>query len=124
MVGYAAQRVAALGDSRDLVLGAILDRSPPQLWGDILRVPLEQVADAANEDLVHRLLQAGANAGGATLAPRRTLVDAAVGGGSARVLSALLRKGADVDINTFASSLDDRSTPLHRAVQEGKEDVT
>lgn len=91
----------------------------------MLRTALVQAARAANEDLVHRLLRAGANAGGGGGLPRFspgcTLVNAAVDGGSARVLSALLRNGAKMGIDTPACS--GGPTPLLRAVQDGKEDI-
>ena len=124
MAGYVAQRNEALGDSWDDVLRTVVDRSSPELWGDILSVPLERAAAEADEDLVDRLLQAGANPKGLILSPwrsQRTLVNAAVDGGSARVLSALLLKGDKAGINTPACL--GGPTPLQRAVQEGKEDV-
>lgn len=72
----------------------------PEQWEEWLRVPLEHAASRGNLDLVNVLLGAGANGSAGWRGCRgRTLLDAAAVGGNGEVVSALIRAGAEPDVN-------------------------
>lgn len=75
----------------------------PEQWAEWLRAPLEHAAARGNVDLVDALLGAGAGGGAGWSGCRgRTLLHAAALGGSAKVMFALLRAGAQPDVNVVA----------------------
>ncbi|CAB1108018.1 unnamed protein product [Ectocarpus sp. CCAP 1310/34] len=77
----------------------------PEQWAEWLRVPLEHAAASGNLDLVNKLLKAGADGeAGWRGCGDRTLLDAALSGGNAGVMSALLQAGCGPDANVLAPS--------------------
>ncbi|CAM9433791.1 unnamed protein product [Ectocarpus fasciculatus] len=77
----------------------------PEQWAEWLRVPLEHAAASGNLDLLDKLLKAGANGeAGWRGCGDRTLLDAALLGGNARVMSALLQAGCGPDADVLAQS--------------------
>ncbi|CAM9823159.1 unnamed protein product [Ectocarpus fasciculatus] len=77
----------------------------PEQWAQWLRVPLEHAAGRGNLDLVNALIEAGADGSAGWRGCRgRTLLDAAAVGGSAGVITALLRAGARPDLDAVTMS--------------------
>ncbi|CAM9517433.1 unnamed protein product [Ectocarpus fasciculatus] len=77
----------------------------PDQWAEWLRVPLEHAAARGNLDLVNILIEAGADGSAGWRGCRgRTLLDAAALGGSADVITALLRAGARPDVKVVSMS--------------------
>ncbi|CBN73837.1 ankyrin repeat protein [Ectocarpus siliculosus] len=92
----------------------------PQQWKEWLRVPLEHAAARGNLNLVNSLLEAGADgSAGWRGCLDRTLIDAAALGGSEPVVSALLRAGAQPDVNTV--SISSKRSALYTATVCGHE---
>eukprot|EP00752_Nemacystus_decipiens_P014386 g12796.t1 len=91
-------------------------------WAEWLRVPLEHAVARGNLGLVNILLKAGADGSAGWRGCRgRTLLDAAAVGGNPDVLTALLRAGAQPDVNVV--SLSPRRSALYVAVVCGHEEV-
>ncbi|CAM9972558.1 unnamed protein product [Scytosiphon promiscuus] len=94
----------------------------PEQWADWLRVPLEHAAARGNVTLVDTLLGAGANGGAGWRGCRgRTLLHAAALGGSAEVVSSLLRAGAQPDVNVV--SLGSKRSALYVATVCGHDEA-
>ncbi|CAN0422538.1 unnamed protein product [Ectocarpus fasciculatus] len=94
----------------------------PQQWKEWLRVPLEHAASRGNLNLVNSLLEAGADGSAGWKGCRgRTLIDAAALGGSEPVVSALLRAGAQPDVNVV--SVSSKRSALYTATVCGHEDA-
>ncbi|CAM9835991.1 unnamed protein product, partial [Ectocarpus sp. 13 AM-2016] len=94
----------------------------PQQWKEWLRVPLEHAATRGNLNLVNSLLEAGADGSAGWKGCRgRTLIDAAALGGSEPVVSALLRAGAQPDVNVV--SVSSKRSALYTATVCGHEDA-
>ncbi|CAM9559734.1 unnamed protein product, partial [Ectocarpus sp. 8 AP-2014] len=94
----------------------------PQQWKEWLRVPLEHAAARGNLNLVNSLLEAGADGSEGWKGCRgRTLIDAAALGGSEPVVSALLRAGAQPDVNVVTVS--SKRSALYTATVCGHEDA-
>ncbi|CAM9848932.1 unnamed protein product, partial [Ectocarpus sp. 13 AM-2016] len=94
----------------------------PQQWKEWLRVPLEHAAVRGNLNLVNSLLEAGADGSAGWRGCRgRTLIDAAALGGSEPVVSALLRAGAQPDVNVV--SVSSKRSALYTATVCGHEDA-
>lgn len=91
-------------------------------WGEWLRMPLEYAAARGNLELVDKLLEAGADGSAGWIGSRgRTLLHAAALGGNAGVVSALLRAGAQPDVNVVPDS--SRRSALYVAAKCGHEDA-
>ncbi|CAM9758937.1 unnamed protein product, partial [Ectocarpus sp. 8 AP-2014] len=74
-------------------------------WAAWLRLPLEHAAARGNLDLVNILVEAGADGSAGWRGCRdRTLLDAAALGGSAGVITTLLRAGARPDVKVVSKS--------------------
>ncbi|CAN0415891.1 unnamed protein product, partial [Ectocarpus sp. 12 AP-2014] len=94
----------------------------PQQWKEWLRVPLEHAAARGNLNLVTSLLEAGADGSAGWRGCRgRALIDAAALGGSEPVVSALLRAGAQPDVNVV--SVSSKRSALYTATVCGHEDA-
>ncbi|CAN0492137.1 unnamed protein product [Ectocarpus sp. 12 AP-2014] len=94
----------------------------PQQWKEWLLVPLEHAATRGNLNLVNSLLEAGADGSAGWKGCRgRTLIDAAALGGSEPVVSALLRAGAQPDVNVV--SVSSKRSALYTATVCGHEDA-
>ncbi|CBN73782.1 ankyrin repeat protein [Ectocarpus siliculosus] len=94
----------------------------PQQWKEWLRVPLEHAAARGNLNLVNSLLEAGADGSAGWKGCRgRTLIDAAALGGSEPVVSALLRAGAQPDVNVV--SVSSKRSSLYTATVCGHKDA-
>ncbi|CAM9310581.1 unnamed protein product [Ectocarpus sp. 12 AP-2014] len=94
----------------------------PQQWKEWLRVPLEHAATRGKLNLVNSLLEAGADGSAGWKGCRgRTLIDAAALGGSEPVVSALLRAGAQPDVNVV--SVSSKRSALYTATVCGHEDA-
>ena len=94
----------------------VSEGATPEQWAEWLRVPLEHAAVHGNHGLVDKLLGAGANGkAGWKGCDARSLLYAAALGGSKRVVSSLLRAGAQPDVNVLSSAPSSRS-PLYQAV--------
>ena len=92
-------------------------------WEEWLSVPLEHAAARGNICLVNKLLDAGADGGRGWNGCRdRTLLDAAALGGNADVVSALIKAGAQPDVNKLSFALNRRSA-LYTATVCGHEDA-
>ena len=86
-------------------------------WAEWLRAPLEHAAVRGNKDLVETLISAGAN--GSSVGPKasggRSLLDAAVQGGSEEVISALLLAGSGPDVKVTSGR-----SPLYASIVAGR----
>lgn len=95
------------------------DRATPEQWAEWLRAPLEHAARSADEDLVGKLLKAGANgSAGWRGCAGKNLLHAGVEGGNEIVVMALIRSGGAEDLN--AGEFRRGRTPLHLASHDGK----
>lgn len=112
-----SKRALLLANHGDEILNLMCEDATPQQWSDWLRAPLEYAAARGNGDLVTTLLKLGAN--GSSVGPKgcrgRTLLDAAVEGGNADVVCALLRAGSGPDINVDEA----KRSPLHATIFGG-----
>lgn len=112
------KRALLWADHQDEILNLMREDASPEQWSDWLRAPLEHAAARGNGDLVNTLLKLGAN--GSSAGPEgcggRTLIDAAVEGGNADVVSALLRAGSGPDVNVDAA----KRSPLHASIRSGQ----
>eukprot|EP00903_Cladosiphon_okamuranus_P014825 g13730.t1 len=94
----------------------------PRKWAAWLRVPLEHAAARGNLDLVNTLLQGGADGRAGWRGCRgRTLLHAAAVGGNPGVVTALLRAGAQPDVNVV--SMSPKRSALFVATVCGHEEV-
>lgn len=90
----------------------------PQQWAEWLRAPLEHAAAAADLEVVETLLLAGADGSAGWKGCRdRSLLCAAVQGGSHEVVKSLLKAGSRPDINTRSG--EKMWSPLHYAAAGG-----
>ncbi|CAM9757739.1 unnamed protein product, partial [Ectocarpus fasciculatus] len=117
MRGY-EKRASIVQDLGDTIFKLVCDRATPEQWAEWLRVPLEHAAATANDDLVSKLLRAGANGGGGYRGCHdKTLLHAAAEGGNVHVVSTLHRAGAGSEMDTKTPGTG--HTPLHLAVLGG-----
>ncbi|CAB1105524.1 unnamed protein product [Ectocarpus sp. CCAP 1310/34] len=118
----AEDRAKILGDAADMIFELMCDRATSEQWAEWLRAPLEHAAGTANQDLVEKLLKAGANgSAGRRGCDDNTLLHAAAeGGNEEEVVTALIKAGAEEDIEAKVVGMV-RGTPLHVAVATGKE---
>ncbi|CAM9233026.1 unnamed protein product [Ectocarpus sp. 12 AP-2014] len=113
-------RVKILGDAADMIFKLMFDRATSRQWAEWLRAPLQYAAGTANQDLVQKLLKAGADgSAGWRGFDDKTLLHAAAEGRNEEVVTALIRAGAGEDME--ATTLGTGGTPLHVAVANGKE---
>ncbi|CAN0152190.1 unnamed protein product [Ectocarpus sp. 6 AP-2014] len=116
----AEDRVKILGDAADMIFKLMCDRATSGQWAEWLRAPLEHAAGTANQDLVEKLLEAGADgSAGWRGCDDNTLLHAAAGGGNEEVVTAFIRAGAGDDME--AKTPGTGGTPLHVAVIRGQE---
>ena len=116
------ERASILRGEGAMIFNMVCDRATPTQWAEWLRVPLEHAAGTGNADLVDKLLKAGADgSAGWEGCDGKTLLHAAAEGGSEQAISALMRAGADQDMETEVQPK--WQTPLHRAALGGKVDT-
>ena len=119
MPGY-KDRASILQGAGDMIFKLVCDRSTPEQWAEWLRAPLEHAAGTANHGLVKKLVQAGADSSaGWKGCHGKTLLHAATEGGDGKVISALIRAGAEADLKNKTPKTG--RTPLHLAVLHGKQ---
>ena len=120
MATYPAE--ASLQGLETEIFKMVSSSASPEQWKEWLRVPLEHAAARGNLDLFDKLLGAGANGGaGWRGCDGRTLLDAAALGGNEDIVSALLRAGAQPDVNVVSAS--SGRSALYTAVSCGHEAV-